>query len=157
MGKPLIHHVIDSIRPHVIDVLISRNRNNPGYDQLGYQCVADADNCLLGPLAGVSSCLDHIRTDLVLVVPCDTPNLPNDLVPELLAHLKDAPLVTASDKSNEQPLIFLARLETLQNIRLYLNEGNRSARGWLETITHETATFTTTQAFENINDISQLR
>jgi molybdopterin-guanine dinucleotide biosynthesis protein A len=167
-GKPLLTHVVDSISPQVDMILISRNNtSDPRYDELPYPCIADiafaADDIggeatkQQGPLSGISACARHVKTSLTLVVPCDTPRLPNNLMQKLLNGLGDASVAVAHDGNNEQPLVFLAHTTALEEIDVYLKTGRRSVKGWLEGMNHNRVYFETgSDEFENINTINQL-
>ena len=162
-GKPLLCHVIDSIRPQVNTILISRNATDDArYDELPYACFADVGTDddsigLYGPLSGISVCAKHITALLTLVVPCDTPRLPDNLVSLLFAGLEDASIAVAHDGNQEQPLVFLARTQSLQKIDSYLQSGRRSVKGWLEGTDHNVVYFKAgSQEFENINSVDQL-
>lgn len=167
-GKPLLSHVVDSIRPQVDLILISRNNtNDPRYDKLPYPCIADIafnpnDNDdeaaeQQGPLSGIRACARHVKTSLTLVVPCDTPRLPNNLMPKLLEGLGDASIAVVHDGVNEQPLIFLAQTIALEGIDLYLKAGRRSVKGWLDGMNRNRVYFQHGSAhFENFNTVDQL-
>ena len=167
-GKPLLSHVVDSVSPQVDRILISRNNiNDPRYDALPYPCIADIDFATndhyagaterKGPLSGISACARLIQTSLTLVVPCDTPYLPNNLVRKLLDGLGDASVSVVHDGRNEQPLVFLAQTIALAEIDIYLKTGRRSVKGWLNGMSHNHIYFgTESREFENINTLEQL-
>ncbi len=177
-GKPLLSHVIDSISPQVDMILISRNNTrDPRYDELPYPCFTDigftdieftdrqfaesnSDGEVTeqkGPLSGISACAHHVKTPLTLVVPCDTPRLPKNLLQKLLAGLGEASVAVAHDGYCEQPLVFLAKTIALEEINSYLKSGRRSVKGWLEGIDHNRVYFETgSDEFENINTVEQL-
>ena len=166
--KPLLSHVVDSISPQVDRILISRNNTNDlRYNALPYPCIADIDFATndqydgateqQGPLSGISACARQVKTSLTLVVPCDTPYLPNNLVRKLLDGLSDASVAVAHDGSNQQPLVFLAQTIVLAGIATYLETGRRSAKGWLSEISHNHVYFEAgSREFENINTLEQL-
>ena len=163
LGKPLLSHVVDSISSQVDVILISRNNTmDPRYDELPYSCIADTDNDSevteqKGPLSGISACARHVKTPLTLVVPCDTPRLPDDLMHKLLGGLGDASVAVAHDGNNEQPLVFLAKTIVLGEIDNYLESGRRSVKGWLDGISYNRVYFETgSDEFENINTVDQL-
>ncbi|MFT7304829.1 MAG: molybdopterin-guanine dinucleotide biosynthesis protein A [Candidatus Azotimanducaceae bacterium] len=153
--KPLLMHVLDQIVPQVDSVVISRNGDNPAYASLPYRCISDETTDLEGPLAGVMACLTAVTTSHTLVVPCDTPSLPMDLVKELARGIDDNTAISvAHDGKRMQQLIFLARTEALNTISSYLNRGERSVYGWLKTCPHNVITFE--NRFDNINHEEQL-
>ena len=167
-GKPLLSHVVDSISPQVDMILISRNNtNDPRYDELPYPCISDIkfvpnDNDggapgQQGPLCGISACARHVTTPLTLVVPCDTPGLPNNLMRKLLDGLDDAAAAVVHDGDNEQPLVFLAQTLALAEIDTYLKTGRRSVKGWLNRMNPNRIYFEPGSGeFENINTLEQL-
>lgn len=154
-GKPLIMHVIDQVKPQVSGILVSRNRLDPRYDDLPFNCMADKNSNFDGPLAGIAACLDGVKTPFTLVVPCDTPNLPEDLVQVLKTNLAGSDVCIAVDEDRDQPLIMLAKTQCLGTIAAYLQEGGRSVHGWLKRQSLARARFTGTQ-LHNINEGSQL-
>ena len=167
-GKPLLSHVVDSVSPQVDMILISRNNtNDPRYDALPYPCIEDIAFSInetdakaaehQGPLSGISACARHVTTPLTLIVPCDTPRLPNNLMRKLLDGLGDAAVAVVHDGNNEQPLVFLARTLALEKIDPYLKTGRRSVKGWLDEMNHNRVYFETGSGeFENINTAQQL-
>ena len=131
-GKPLIRHVLERISPQVSNIIISRNRPNPQYDGLPYLCLADGNNRFDGPLAGILACTSAVTTPLTLIVPCDTPDLPVDLVDRLNSGLEEADICIATDEQRDQPLIMLARTGSLDSISDYLATGHKSVMGWID-------------------------
>lgn len=151
--KPLVGHVIEIIKPQVDKILISENKNHPGWQQSGLECFSDEES--LGPLSGILACTPAIQTPLTLVVPCDIPNLPTDLVQQLHNALGTADLVVAWDDHGQQNLVFLAKSTCLDSISSYLKSGNRSVRRWIDTQAKTKVRFR--QSFDNINESRQLR
>ena len=154
-GRPLIRHVLDRISPQVTHVIISRNRPDPRYDDLPYTCLADDSDRFDGPLAGIATCISMVTTPLTLVVPCDTPNLPADLVDRLNVGLQQADICIATDEQRDQPLIMLAKSGSLDSTSDYLATGGRSVTGWLDTHRIERVRFSA-PLLANINEASQL-
>src|SRR3569832_1461548 len=74
-GRPLVSHVIGVVEPHVGELIVSANRRVDEYAALG---------------ATPASALSGTRMPYLMIVPCDTPFLPPDLVPRLAAALSDA-------------------------------------------------------------------
>ena len=151
-NKPLITHVIDAIAPQVNNILVSRNNADQRLDALRIQQVKDNES--LGPLSGIVACVELISTRTTLVVPCDIPNLPTNLVSRMSAGLQDVDLVIAKDQQRLQNLVFLAETQCLNTISSYLHRGERSVFGWLATTNHRLQVFD--QSFENINETMQL-
>lgn len=90
--------VIGRIGPQVSALAINANGDPGRFARFGLPVLADdgPDDC--GPLAGVLAALDWAAAQgqaYVLTVPCDTPFLPGDLVPQLLLAATAAPVVVA--------------------------------------------------------------
>ena len=167
-GKPLLAHVVDSIKTQVDEILISRNKtSDPRYEDLPYPCITDRGfehnindggaTMQKGPLSGIIACAPRVKTTLTLVVPCDTPSLPKNLVRRLMDGLGGASLAVVHDGKNKQPLVFLAQTIVLLEIDTYLRTGHRSVTGWLASMDHNYVYFEAgTGEFENINTLEQL-
>lgn len=85
-GKPLVNWVIDALeaQTHAVDhIMISANRNLPAYAQSGYPVLTDAGSGHAGPLAGIYTALQNTQAEYLLVVPCDMPLLPRDVLARL--------------------------------------------------------------------------
>ncbi|MBO6556700.1 MAG: molybdenum cofactor guanylyltransferase [Pseudomonadales bacterium] len=153
--KPLIMHVLDCITSQVSNTLISRNQLDERYESLPYACFKDSDNQFEGPLSGIVACLRGVKTEYTLVVPCDAPNLPGNLVTGLMEGIKDSDVCIAQDSERDQPLIMLARTDVLESINRYLSEGRRSVHGWLNRHDFARVRFPEHQ-LHNINEVAQL-
>ncbi|MBQ74870.1 MAG: molybdenum cofactor guanylyltransferase [Gammaproteobacteria bacterium] len=157
-GKPLIQHAINTALPQVQDIVISYNQNEVRYSALPYRCATDLTPGFLGPLMGVLSCRKLISTELSFIMPCDTPGLPYDIVSRLLASLGDHELAVVHDGIRLQPLIFLTRTQLIDSIEFYLEAGNRTVAGWLNSMDTVVVDLSDQQsAFWNLNEISQLQ
>ena len=63
LGRPMIAHVIDRVKPQVNQILINANRNQTRYAEFGFPVIADLEQGYPGPLAGMISAgilLDHL-------------------------------------------------------------------------------------------------
>ncbi|MBB5017531.1 molybdopterin-guanine dinucleotide biosynthesis protein A [Chitinivorax tropicus] len=157
VGKPLIEWVIEALRQQVGDVLISANRSVDQYATLGYPVLQDAMPGFPGPLAGVMAGLGGMTTDELLVVPCDVPLLPRDLVFRMRPLLTpQTDLVVAADPERIHPAIFLCRAQVKAALAAYLAQGGRSVRGWQATLNTVTCPFEDASAFSNLNNMADL-
>lgn len=150
-GKRLVEHVIDRIRDHVDELIISCNRNLEIYQQYG-TVVPDRNPGFPGPLMGILSAAEEVSSPLCLVVPCDMPRLPDDLCPRLLSTLGTHELCLVHDGQRLQPLVALLKSEVTDSIEEYLLAGNSSVMGWIERLDAVTLDFSDkSHAFDNIN------
>lgn len=81
--KTLTQHVINTVKSQCDEIIISANRNIKNYQTYGYKVISDSADHYLGPLAGIAAALPHCKNDWVLIVPCDMPFLPSDIIETL--------------------------------------------------------------------------
>jgi len=134
-GKPLIAHAIACLRPQVGPLLVSCNRNHAQYREFAELTVADKRPGFQGPLAGIEAAASHVQTDFLIVITCDMPNLPADLVQCLIAPLiscaEDAPRISyAHDGVREQYLCAGMKRECLSTLTDFLDAGHRAVKDW---------------------------
>ncbi len=157
-GKPLITYVIDRIKPHVGSLMINANRNIDQYSAFGYPVIQDTSPFIYpgqaGPLAGMASALLAAKTDYVLIVPCDAPCLPHDLVARLVAALtqEHAEIAVAHDGTRMQPVVALLQRDLAEDILQSLKRGHNKTERWIHTRRLALVDFSDQpQAFKNIN------
>ncbi len=163
-GRPLVLHVMDVLRGHVDDVAISANDDLPAYEALGVPVFPDEPGLAgRGPLAGILSAVPRMskNLDAVLVVPCDTPVLPADLVPRLAQALfapGGPPAVMAAARDGRHPSIVLFRPAILCTllVRLHSGHSDLSLRGWLDDCGCASVMFEDGGNFANVNDMATL-
>ncbi len=159
-GKPLIAHVSNRLLPQVGELLISCNRNVSRYKKFAARTVADTRRDFQGPLAGLEAAYPYIETELLVVVACDMPHLPPDLVSRLTAPLVDggdcAPEISyAHDGVREQYLCAAMRRECLTSLAGFLDAGYRAVRDWYKSRDSVTVDFSDhTANFRNYNKLS---
>ncbi|CAM4067731.1 molybdenum cofactor guanylyltransferase MobA [Shewanella aquimarina] len=130
--QPMIKHAIDRIKPQVKQILINANRNQDRYAEFGYPVLSDEDSGYLGPLAGMITALGQTQADYLMVVPCDCPLLPTDLVPRMLAAIETqgAEMAVASDGKREQPVVLLMKPALRESMKAFLDAGERKIDFW---------------------------
>ncbi|MEH6593900.1 MAG: molybdenum cofactor guanylyltransferase MobA [Halioglobus sp.] len=135
-GKPLIEHVATRLSPQVDRLVISCNRNLDKYAQIGTALVQDSRADFQGPLAGIEAATPHtIDSTYTIVVACDTPLLPPDLVCRLLKPLSGETrnafdISYANDGERDQYLCAAIRNSCLDSLKDYLANGQRAVRHW---------------------------
>jgi molybdopterin-guanine dinucleotide biosynthesis protein A len=154
LGRPLINHVIDILKPQVGCILISANRHQEDYAQLGFPVVSDRDGGFSGPLAGIARVLEEVTTPFVLVVPCDMPFLPGDLARSLMDALTahGGEVAVAHGAGRLQPLCILIRRDVDQDLIRYRESGGVKVQEWVLGLQHRVVDFPSrSQVFCNIN------
>jgi molybdopterin-guanine dinucleotide biosynthesis protein A len=153
--KPLIHYAIFALKPQIKYIFISANRNIDVYKKFNLPVISDTIGNYFGPLAGIASALQIITTDYLLVVPCDAPFMPNDLIDRL--YKPKYKLVMAHDGKQLQPLFMLIHKSLLSSILKYLQSGQRKLTTWCKQQHHTIIDFSDKpQAFVNVNTIQEL-
>lgn len=158
--KPLIRHVLDKIKPQVDHIIINANRNQDTYAQLGYSVISDEWNNFQGPLAGFLSGMKASKTDYIMTLPCDGPNIADDLVSRLINELGDNQdknnLVVAHDGQRLQAVHALISTSLTPSLEAFLANGDRKVNLWYEQLPMITADFSDNPAaFFNINTEEQ--
>ncbi|MDG2047259.1 MAG: molybdenum cofactor guanylyltransferase MobA [Halioglobus sp.] len=156
-GKPLVAHVRNCLKPQVAELLISCNRNVSRYKKFSRHAVSDNRGNFQGPLAGLEAAAPYILTDFVVVVSCDTPHLPDDLVYRLIAPLTlnrthSTEISYVHDGVRAQYLCAAMRSSCLTFVTPYLNQGYRAVGDWYKTRNAVTVDFSDCESsFRNYN------
>jgi len=152
-GKPLIEHVIESVSPQVDDIIISANRNIEQYHLYLNKVVRDNDDDYRGPLSGITSCLPHCSHELVLIVACDMPALPGDLVQRLLASIGNNAVCIAT-VDNQHQLALLIHKNLVDSLQQQLDKKQLSLISWVQSLPYATTSFDdATEKFANLNTL----
>jgi molybdopterin-guanine dinucleotide biosynthesis protein A len=157
-GRPLIEWALAALAPQVDELVISANRNLETYAAYGHRVLPDTLPDFLGPLAGLLAALQAVAADWLVVVPCDTPHLPADLVARLLeaAQREGVPLAVAADEARMHHSCFIVRTDQRDNLAAYLARGERAVRHWQAGLASTTVRFDAA-CFANFNRPEDLR
>jgi molybdopterin-guanine dinucleotide biosynthesis protein A len=169
-GRPLIQHVLNRLKNQVSQIIINANADIDRFGEFGLPIWTDSGQSL-GPLTGFLTGLIHCQTPYLLVVPCDVPLLPLNLV----EHLSNAMLNNEADiclpisqlkkiASTEilvQPTFCLLKKGLADSLEKFLATGGRRIQEW--TRMHKTVQVEFTDsmgennlAFSNINTLAEL-
>ena len=135
-GVALVDHALARLAPQVGEVMISANRNVALYATRVVRVLADESDDFPGPLAGILAGLRAAATPWLAVVPCDSPQLPHDLVARLARGLGDAPGAVVqrdhgADGLRLEPVCCLLSTALADDLARYLAEGGRKVEGWV--------------------------
>lgn len=156
-GQPMVQHVLQRLQPQVGKVLINANRHLDEYQQLGLPVCADIVSGYAGPLSGIHAALMQTSTPYLLSVPCDSPQIPLDLVSRLSTEMSgqqaDAATVVTGDEVQRQrhPVLLLLKTELRRSLEQYLESGRRKVDDWLAGIHCVEVMFEDEAAFMNLN------
>jgi molybdopterin-guanine dinucleotide biosynthesis protein A len=108
-GKPMVAHVVERLKPQVMDLVIVANEDAAAYRKLApviadppeVRRAAQKEGRRLGPLAGILAGMEwaqahHPHAGWILTVPADVPFLPLDLTVRLcgLMHVPEPDVLT---------------------------------------------------------------
>ena len=134
-GLPLVGHVVKRLEGQVAELLINANRNADAYRFFADRVIADvvmdgAEGGFKGPLMGIYSGLQAAKTPWLLVVPCDSPALPDDLVARMVQGIGQHDIAVAFDGERLQPVVALLRTSLADDLAATLAEGERKIDRW---------------------------
>jgi molybdopterin-guanine dinucleotide biosynthesis protein A len=147
-GQPLALIALERLRPQVKSVCINANRNLDHYRSWGCNVHPDKEQGFAGPLMGFLTGLQHCQTEWLMVVPCDSPFFPLDLVARLAgaAHQQQTSLATVNAHEinkqgvlacRPQPVFCLLHKHLEVHLQSFLASGGRKIDAW--TAQHPTA------------------
>ena len=161
-GMPLALHALMRLTAQVGHVMINANRNLGAYESFGVPVWPDPVGDYAGPLAGFLAGLEHCETPLMLTVPCDTPNFPDNLAARLASALEeqDADLayaVTLEDgREQRQPVFCLMKSEVSETLVAFLHGGGHKIDAWFAQHRAVAVHFDDASAFFNANTAAEL-
>lgn len=155
----LLGHVRARLAPQVGTIIVSANRDLPGYTRWDDRVVPDLVPSA-GPLGGLHAALAHVVTPYAFCCPGDAPLLDTGLVQRLGATLRSrhADLAMPHDGERTQQLFLLMRTDVRDSLDQYLARGARTVLGWtdgLRSARHDATDIHA--AFLNINTLSALQ
>ena len=135
-GRPLVEHVLQQLRAWPIgQIMLSANRNLPTYRSYGYPVLTDQRDDFPGPMAGIEAGLRYTQAAALLVVPCDVPRLPADLLPQLADVVSATePVAYAVDAARDHPAICLVHRSQLGELQTRLKQGQRGLWRWQQSV-----------------------
>ena len=161
-GMALALYTLLRLGPQVGHVMINANRNLGAYESFGVPVWPDTEDDFAGPLAGFLAGLEHCQTPLLLTVPCDTPNFPDDLAARLSESLlaQDADLAYAvtheGDQAQPHPVFCLMKSALSESLVAFLHGGGRKIDRWFDQHKSVAVTFPDAAAFFNANTAAEL-
>ncbi|WP_346798470.1 molybdenum cofactor guanylyltransferase MobA [Halomonas sp. Bachu 37] len=155
-GVALVDHVMARLQGQVNDIIISANRHCTEYSRRGVTVVSDEQKGYQGPLMGIQAGLKTSPTRWVLLVPCDTPVLPLDLVARLAAGIGKADIAVAHDGERNHPVVALLHRGLVDSLKQALARGERKVTTWFATHKVMEVDFSDCpDAFINLNSLDQ--
>jgi len=150
-NKPLVEHVIAAVSPQIDDLVISANRHIEHYKRYSKKVISDQSEKYLGPLAGIYAALPHCQHEQVLVVPCDTPFLPNDIIKHFLSKQNHADIYIAESDKKLQPVLLIQK-KLRNSIAQTLEADELRLMFWVKSHQPEVISFQDKTAFKSFNN-----
>jgi len=158
--RPLISYAIEAMSEVVGGhLLISANRSIADYQQFGFPVVQDLTDSFDGPLAGVLAALHYRDSDVLLVMPCDSPLIKAQHLQALLRACADPATegAVASDGQRLHPVFLALKSHLKDSLSLYLAGGHRKLEHWTNQHSLQRVDFSAEPAiFANINTLAEL-
>jgi molybdopterin-guanine dinucleotide biosynthesis protein A len=164
-NKPLVTWVAEKLAPQVSCVSVNANRCIDEYEALRFKVLPDVIKGFAGPLAGFHAGLKNCKLPYLLVAPCDSPLLPNNLVHQLHKTLSEKNLdivyAATSSKNPEHliqthPVFCLMKKDVLPSLEAFLDSGDRKIDRWFKKLKSSAFVFSDENAFSNINTPEEL-
>lgn len=132
-GQPLVSYAIAAMRPLVDGLLINANRNIARYQALGFPVVSDQTDTFDGPLAGLLAAMRHSPTEVLLVMPCDSPFMQTAQLQRLLDSRSESGsgVAVAMEAGRWHPVFLAVKTNLCEDLQTYLAEGGRKMETWL--------------------------
>ena len=157
---PFIEHALNVSRPYSDDIIISCNRNQDLYQHYNEKIVQDEQQDFPGPLAGILAGMEKACNKALLVLPCDTPMIPQDLPQRLYESYLNNPngVSLVHDGERRQPLHAIMPTFLKESLREFLAADHHGVFHWYKQ--HPIAEIAykgQAQAFTNINRLEELQ
>ncbi len=157
--KPLIEYAIDVALAQAPNIIISANRNLTLYQTYRYPIYADQIDTFEGPLSGIHTCLQYVRTPYAFILACDIPQCPHDIINLLMNCMleNNADSCMIHDGKRAQPLISLIKTALKNDLETFLVDGQRKTLSWFLSTNHCFYLYESPKnLFNNINTTKQL-
>jgi molybdopterin-guanine dinucleotide biosynthesis protein A len=147
--RPMVAHVVERLRPQVMDLVVVANDPMPELATLGVpvipdppdlQRAAERDGCRLGPLAGILAGMEwsraqHPHAGWILTAPADVPFLPLDLTVHLcgLMHVPEPDVLMVRHRGRREHTLGIWSVKLAPDMRrALLEEGVRRVDAFAE-------------------------
>lgn len=160
-GKTLLDAVIGRVAPQVGLLALNANGDPARFTRFGLPVLPDPTPDHPGPLAGVLAAIGWARglgLPRVLTVPCDTPDLPHDLLARLAAADTGHGAMAMGAEGRLHPTVALWPVALEEALARYLSDGGRRLRVFARDAGIPVARFpaATPDPFRNINHPEEL-
>jgi molybdopterin-guanine dinucleotide biosynthesis protein A len=174
-SKSMVAHVVDRLRPQVMDLVVVANDRDPAFKRLGAPVIADPPDIRraareegrrLGPLAGILAGMEwslkhHPHANWILTAPADVPFLPLDLSVRLCGHMHvpEPDVLVVRHGRHREPSLGVWSVKLVHDLRrAILDEGIRRVGQFAERHAHAELVWPGDPApFMNVNTPEELK
>lgn len=159
-NQPFVEHALKIVRPYSDDLIISCNRNQQFYRNYSDILVTDPSDDFPGPLAGIQAGLERAKHSALLVIPCDTPMIPNDLPLQLFDAFDKQPdsISVVNDGERLQPLHAIIPVQHLDSLNEFMKGNRRGVIHWYKQHSLQEVDYQgQAEFFTNINRLEELQ
>jgi molybdopterin-guanine dinucleotide biosynthesis protein A len=158
-GELMVNYSINTLKPICSSIIIICNNND--YDHLGYPVYKDIHkDC--GPLAGIHTGLFNSKTDNNIVLSCDSPFVPTELLSHLIANSEGCDIVVPTYYKKIYPLTALYKKACIQTFEESLKQKKLKVKKTIELLSTNIVEFSSDmeyvndKIFTNINTLADL-
>lgn len=173
-GRPMVAHVVERLRPQVMDLVIVANDAAPEFRTLGVPVIPDpadvqerarVEGRRLGPLAGILAGMEwtrrhHPHSGWILTAPADVPFLPLDLTVRLcgLMHVPEPDVLMVRHGRRREHTLAIWSVKLARDLRrAILEEGMRRVETFAQRYAFEELVWPGNAApFLNVNSPAEL-
>lgn len=159
-GKPLVSHIIERLSSQVSHIYLNINRSFDAYQTHypRYPYYKDTLPDFQGALSGILSGFQHIDSEYLLFVPCDSPFLPENLAQKLCRALQmnQVQIAYAHDGERPHPTFALIHRSVVADLTHYMDKGERRLLAFFQSQKSVAVDFSEqASAFQNFNTIDE--
>ena len=163
-NKSIFERIETNLKANQIDILINTNFSDKQFISKNYTIIPDLEKDFKGPLAGIYASMHWvIKNDTskkwIFTVPSDTPFLPSDLFERFILNYDESIKIFIARSANKpHPVIGMWNVNLINDLKNYLNSGNRKILDWVSKHNHKFVDFELKKfdCFLNINTINDL-
>lgn len=154
----LINYVFENLKRQGAEIMINANRNKEIYQQYGF-VFSDTLTGFQGPLGGIHAALSLQKSIWYGFVPCDCPNLPDQLLLRMYDAIRpESEIIVAKDAHSIQPVVTMMKQDIFNKLDDFLTNGNRKIALLYEQCTTDFVDFSDfPNAFINLNTNEELK
>lgn len=124
-GKPLVQYVIDVVKQQTKNIVIVTN--NSDYKKIGYPILEDKVKNI-GPIGGIYTALLATKTDLNLILTCDSPFITSSMLNILIEKAIDYDVSYLSCNDRVFPLTAVYNKNVNEMIKEMIDQGKYKVR-----------------------------